>query len=233
MEKRSKRFLLLALVLAVATAVIIYLQLDRWQQELRADRDRAPVLVAAEDIAARTRLTADQVEVRELPVAAVHEAALSDPGAAAGQYLTRDYVEGEQILSRHLTDQEQAEELTFQVPRGMRALTVPLDRVRGVDGAIRSGDRVDILVTLDTNVLEDEVRTIVLLQDIEVLRVGGDGEEGGGSDTVTLALLPRQAEELTLADEKGSLRLALRGADDEQRYETEGVRPSRLLEDRR
>lgn len=232
MEKRSKRFLLLALVLAVATAAIIYLQLDRWQQELRADRDRAPVLVAGEDLAARTRLTPDQVEVREVPATAVHEAALSEPGEAAGQYLTRDYVEGEQILSRHLTDQEQAEELTFRIPSGMRALTVPLDRVRGVDGAIRSGDRVDILVTLDTNVLDD-VRTIVLLQDIEVLRVGGDQEEGGCADTVTLALLPRQAEELTLADEKGSLRLALRGADDEQRYETEGVRPPRLLEDRR
>lgn len=86
------------------------------------------------------------------------------------------------------------------------------------------GDRVDVLVTLDANLVEVD-RTITLLQDIEILHTGSQ-EQGA---TIILAVTPQQAEEITLADEKGRIRLTLRPAADTEPVPTTGVTPDTLI----
>ncbi|MHB1406457.1 MAG: Flp pilus assembly protein CpaB, partial [Desulfitobacteriaceae bacterium] len=100
------------------------------------------------------------------------------------------------------------------IPEGKRAVAIPIGLVSGVGYAVKPGDHVDVLVTLD---LKDPAgtRTITSLaaQDILVLSVGesisGDKSKPDAK-SYTLALSVPQAMAVTLGSEKGSLRLLLR-----------------------
>jgi pilus assembly protein CpaB len=133
-----------------------------------------------------------------------------------------------------------ADSLAYIVPEGHRAFAVEVDKVVTAGGLVRPGDRVDLVAVLDVvykDVLLDkeykETRVITIGQNIEVLAVeqklenrivGEGGAEQGtpvnqpgtqpGATVVTLALTPQQAQEFFLADDKGSIRLAVRGPGD-------------------
>ena len=107
-----------------------------------------------------------------------------------------------------------------------RAITIEVNRETSHAGLISPGDRVDVIFTMevpgDTSQLNSFSRTV--LENIRVVAVNrrvenvaseAGPEEGGGSqrgrgNTVTLEVLPSEANQLVLASTRGSLALALR-----------------------
>ena len=94
--------------------------------------------------------------------------------------------------------------------RGTRALTIPVDRVKSVNGLIRPGDRVDVIAIVPARGPAGPVaRTI--LRDIEVLALGSATDELGATPapdaavaaTATLEVTPSQADLLALIGGKG------------------------------
>lgn len=105
---------------------------------------------------------------------------------------------------------------------GMRAATVPIDDSTGVAGLVFPGDRVDVLLSheieilgVDNSVARDRFRaTETVLSDIRILAIDqvidDRVEDPKVADTVTLEVTPRQAEELRVVLSLGSLSLSLR-----------------------
>jgi pilus assembly protein CpaB len=90
-------------------------------------------------------------------------------------------------------------------PDLLRAVSIPIDRARAVDGALVPGDRVDVLLAAEREVA-------VVVADAEVLDVSQPSNGGLGSVdqqfTVTLAVDGRGAQLLTAAITDGDLLLA-------------------------
>ena len=128
-------------------------------------------------------------------------------------------VAGEPVLASKISGKGGRATLSTVIDKGMRAVTVAVNDVKGVAGFIQVADRVDVLFTLS-----DHSRTDVLLQNIKVLGIDQQADaddkkekQQGVAKAVTLEVSPEDAQKLTLASSIGSLSLALRnyGSPDE------------------
>ena len=128
--------------------------------------------------------------------------------------------------------------LAPRIPEGMRAVTVQMDEVIGVAGFLSHGSRVDVLTTMEVPQREGPSRIVskTILQNVTVLTVGERTEKSDSGEKkvsiVTLLVSPEEAEGLTLASTKGTIRLALRNDQDETNTRTRGITASRLVRGR-
>ncbi|MBI3976630.1 MAG: Flp pilus assembly protein CpaB [Chloroflexi bacterium] len=240
----GRKVLLVAVVLGLISSVLV----GRYIQQL-SDAAKPtplePVLVAAQDVPARTLLTDKLLSVKLIPVTGRHPQALTTAQPAVGKVTKMAIAGGEQILPSKLFNQRDESGLAFVVPPGKRAVSVALSEVIGSGGLIAPGDRVDVVAVFSGEERNQDVATMVL-QNIEVLavaqRLEGDpppestvarvGQQAGLSSSlkdgqkadsrpqaqarsVTLSVSPDEATRLVLAEERGKIRLALRGYRDE------------------
>ena len=99
----------------------------------------------------------------------------------------------------------------------MRAVSIPIDRVRGVSGLIQPGDRVDV-IAIPPKVGNDTPKASTILRGIRVLAIGNALEfpsatpspDEQSATTATLEVNTKQADLLAWADSNATLRLALR-----------------------
>ena len=89
----------------------------------------------------------------------------------------------------------------ISIPPGMRAVKV---LVKGAAGIV-PGTRVDVLV--NDNPKRSESHAVTILQGVEV--VASEQEEPESLGVITLLTSPKDAEEITLASEKGRIQLVL------------------------
>ena len=103
------------------------------------------------------------------------------------------------------------------IPRGMRAVAVPVNEVVGYAGFVVPGVHVDVLIfstpPSGTAGLGTQPRT--LLQNIELLTVGQDFKKDAKGkpvavQVVNLLVTPEQAEQLSLASHQTTIQLVLR-----------------------
>jgi len=107
---------------------------------------------------------------------------------------------------------------------GYRAVTIEATPISaGLDGLVRPGDMVDILLTVDPNNRNQQLKggtTMTLLQGIEVLAVERNIDRTAVPPSVnqnlsvTVAVTPNDANALVLAKDNGRLQLALRNPDE-------------------
>ena len=139
----------LALAAALATAWAVREHVGQGEPEPVAAN--APVverLVAAEDLAAGTRLDESHLQRRQVPAAWAPRASLDPLAAQAllGAVLSADIDAGEIILPAHLLGQPAGQVSTAQLalPAGMRALNVTVADLGPLAGRLRVGDSVDV-----------------------------------------------------------------------------------------
>lgn len=175
------------------------------------------VVVATENIPQRTQITAEMVEIQQVPSSYIHRDALRSIKSAVGRVTHSQIVAGEQILATRLVQKGKEPSLSFVIPPGMRAISVAVNEVIGVAGFIKPGDRVDVLATFPGESAGEEM-TKSVLESVEVLAIAQDRQQATDKKeakvvtTVTLAVDTYGASKLTLAEEMGKLRLALRPA---------------------
>ncbi len=128
-----------------------------------------------------------------------------------------------------LPEEPKSTNLRVEVPPGMRAVSIQTpDDSTGVAGLIQPGNRVDVLLT--TNLLHFFVeaklnaRTITLIENVEVAAVGTHSQtdktpEPKLAKSITLFVTPEMAKDINLGSEIGTLRLALRGEDENENRE--------------
>ena len=197
------------------------------------DKTRKAVVVLARDVPPNVALTADDLILEKLTTApagsltAIDQAVGRTPwrSLAAGTWLSEQSFEAGGPLARMIRPDE-------------RALAVGIDEVSGAGGQLTPGDYVDILLFLRQDTANPQQSAQVVLPAVRVLSVG---EELGLTSDGKLASQPKNAEEalkleqrrasartavlavpepllnqLMLATQAGTLRLAVRSAQEQR-----------------
>jgi pilus assembly protein CpaB len=215
--KSARRIpLIVGLLLAVGTGVLLL----NYLTSLRPSEAAVPmkhIFVASRDVPARALLSEAFVTETTRPANEVDADAVTDRKQIAGKYSLITIPAGSVFTASKIGDAA-ANALPARLPMGMRAVSISIDRVKGVAGLIQPGDRVDV-VAVPPRVGTEVPRASAILRGALVLAMGNDVETTSATPapdaqnnltTVTLALTPQQVNLLASADLNTTLRLALR-----------------------
>ena len=243
MNQNETRTFFISIGLAVFAMFMFY----SYSQSKKAEYDKLHgtyknVVVAKGDINEMQTIDESMLDVVKVPESFVQPDAITDPEMAIGQVAAAPIKEKEQILRTKMLNPGPLTGISIQVSPDMRAVTVPVDDVRGVGKLIKPGDRIDLIAALDFGKGADqrrEVRTI--LQDVTVLATGVKVvnqipralENGNGGDsiinlntdinfqTMTVEVTPRDAQDLVyiMSVNAGGLFAVLRNPNDRLKKE--------------
>jgi pilus assembly protein CpaB len=120
--------------------------------------------------------------------------------------------EDEPVLTSKITGPGQRANLAAVLDEGMKAVTIRVDEVVGVAGFVLPGDRVDVLLT---RVIEKgSAFSDVILQDVKVLAIDQTNDDRVNKPaiarSVTLEVATTEAQRLIVAQNVGTMTLALR-----------------------
>ena len=197
------------------------------------DQARQPVVVLVRDVPPHVALTAEDLTLEKLKTApagsltAIDQAVGLTPWRAlsAGTWLTKQSFEIGGPLARMIRPDE-------------RALAVAIDEVTGAAGQLTPGDYVDILLFLRQDTANPQQSAQTVLPAVRVLSVGdelgmtSDGQPASqplnaeealkqaqrrvGARTAVLAVPEPLINQLMLATQAGTLRLAVRSAQEQR-----------------
>jgi len=208
--------LIIALVLAVGAGWLTLNYLSSIQRSSAINNQPRQIVVAAQEIPARVPITAAMLATATRPAAAIEPDALTDPSKIVGALSLITIPAGGTItLSKvgHPSDMP----LPVRLQPGMRAVSIPIDKVKAVSGLIEPGDRVDV-IAIPPKTGDSPPPAVAILRGIRVLAVGPllennsatPAPENQVSTTITLEVTPKQADLLAMADVNTNIRLALR-----------------------
>jgi Flp pilus assembly protein CpaB len=149
--KRSNRLVLLVgvfLAIVAFVGILLLLQQPTTPDGTTEIPTEGPVVVASADIPLSTRIRADQVEIKIVPIAGISAGAFSDVSQVIGQVARQPVTAGGQITSTTLTGGATGAILDVDTPAGLRAISVRVDQTSGVGTVIKTGDYVDALIAL-------------------------------------------------------------------------------------
>ncbi|MBP2626269.1 MAG: Flp pilus assembly protein CpaB [Firmicutes bacterium] len=217
----NKKLLAIALLFSLMTAILVYNYL-KGVTSGQAGQQGVSVIVAKVDIPPKTKITPEMVGEVKVPPEYIQPGAVASLDKVVGIVTREHIVSGEQVSERRLIREGKSVGFTGIIPRDKRAVTVAVNEVTGVAGFVKAGDYTDIVVTFDAGTVGDNV-SYVLMQNVLVLAANRDTEIGATNTTVkdstkelsktgtvTMAVTPDEAAQLTLAEEKGKIRLILR-----------------------
>lgn len=174
MQPNQTRTLWLSVICALGAIFLLY----SWSQEKQTELTKKfgatkRVVIASKDIAQMETIDESVLSYEDRPVDFIQPDAVSEPEAAVGQVAAVPIKKGEQLLQTKLLTPGPETGLSMEISPGKRAITLPVDDMRGVSRLLRPGDRIDIIAALDSGKGADarrEVRTI--MQDVVVLATG-------------------------------------------------------------
>lgn len=183
----NRRFILLALVLGLMGAGLVYVATSR-NSTTDSPTSSGPadnaVLVAKTDIAARTTITADMLEVRLVSQDARSVLAYNSPQDVVGKVTRFPISANEQVLSSKVVDLSGGagatqRSLSYIIPEGKRGFAINASEIQNVGGLLLPGDYVDVVVLYDVEftgldgglATKDSFLAHTLLQNVEVLSV--------------------------------------------------------------
>jgi len=201
-----------ALALVTTLAIVGYLQGLRRQAAVVTPVKTETAVFARTNVAERKVVSADILELRQIPATAIHPRAARRIEDVAGRVAVAPIFADEQVLTNKLAAPGVNVGLSYTLPKDKRAMTIAVNEVIGVAGFVFPGDRVDVVATVNSGDLH---LTKVVLQDVEVLAIAQKveqkpGEEPRVTTSATLALTPEQTEIVAQVDTSGRVRLALR-----------------------
>ncbi len=227
-----------ALIFAGLASWGVYSYLQKTTQQAKAAQGESTV-VAATDLPVGTKLNATQVKLVKLPKESMPAGCIADQNAVVGRVVIRPLATGDVITEQKLFPKEgqmPAGVMTYRVPEGHRAVTVAVNEVAGVAGFLTPQDRVDVVLTTPVPGSNNENISKIILQNVPILATGqiaSEPKEKEGKPvivpTVTLDLVPDDAEKLVLAASKGSLQLLLRNVIDTAPAQAKGATIYKVL----
>lgn len=216
--------LVIAIVLGLLAGLIAWSAIETKKKEVQEGWTLVPVIVANRDISEGTILDFDMISQRPIPEQFVTASVVKPESAnyIVGQKVLVGIQRGDPILWSHFESTKGFEKLSTIIQKKGRAINIQADNVQAVGGWVRPNDHVDILGTFRDPATREMV-TVTLLQNVIVLATGKitgstnmnlvpDGEKR--YNTVSVLVLPEEAEILALAGDLGKLTLTLRNPED-------------------
>jgi pilus assembly protein CpaB len=193
------------MMVGIALALVAGFGVFAMARQAKADRtSQVPqvlVVMASRDIPDGSAVTADSLTMQAFPSDFVPHGAVASPDDAIGKFTTTQITKGQIVLSNQLSETLRAGNLSLSVPAGMEAVALPMTDLMSSNGAIKAGDHVDILLTIDLVEIKLETAqadgtptdagsgngnvknpvTQTTLQNVEVLAVGEAADNSGDS----------------------------------------------------
>jgi len=245
-------FLLGTLVLAVGAGYLVLQVVNRSQQlaaEAAKPKQTKAVVVALHDLYMGVPITDQDVAVVQLdPVAVPEENTFRSVDEVRGRTPRERILTNELIREERLARPDAGVGLNAIISPGKRAFTVATDTETAVAGLLQPGNYVDIIVTIrpeDPQAVGGKWVSKTILQGIKVLAVGNALSPSGSSapadpkdksaraapqanmrnikPSITLELLPEEAEQLALAVNQGDIHVTLRTDTDFTQVDNQGV----------
>lgn len=198
------------------------------KREAARQKNLVSVMVAKVDIPAGTTIKENMVKEEIINKSLTQPRVATSMDRVVDRIAIAPIAKGEQILLNKVTLSGMETSLSSKVPKGKRAITIPVDNISSVGGMIRPGDHVDIVGLVPIPGLGAEgkaqMTSLPLFQDVTILAVGQEytsipGAQKGEkalSPIITLALPPEQANLVAFVLEQGKIRLILRSPEDAQ-----------------
>ena len=240
--------LLIAAVSAVAAAVVVRNLSQSSATPIRPalpsapaqvteviETPQTPVLVMVHDVSIGQLLGPDDFEGRDWPDTTINPNYFTQdisPTAIedlTGSVVRTSMVEQEPVLPHKIVRKGETGYMAALLTPGKRAVSVEISADKASGGFILPGDRVDVYVTYDVELVDDATgemnlrpNTTTILENVRVLaidqmfRSDESGQYAIGS-TATVELEPNKARLLVMADRIGEVSLALRSLRDAEK----------------
>ncbi|MCA9250969.1 MAG: Flp pilus assembly protein CpaB [Phycisphaerales bacterium] len=185
--------------------------------------DMVSVVMARSDIPSTVQITPDVLVVQETPKTPLLAMdAVTTPDEIINRVALKSIPQGVPITMSMIAPEGTLPGLIVRVKEGFRAVGVKITESSGVGYLIHPGDWVDVIVVMDVKRrAKSETISRVILQRVQVGAVGQllnerHTEENGNrvAQTVTLIVKEEDVPKLHLAQSRGRITLAMRGAED-------------------
>jgi pilus assembly protein CpaB len=231
-------------VIVVSVCALFFAGIAAWltygflQKEVNTVRAVKPekIVVAAADIPIGTVITGAQLKVTSWPKDSIPPGSAQLTDSVVNRVAIRPITQGDAVTEQKLKPKAGAPGsgfMTYVVPQGHRAVTVAVNEVAGVAGFLTPNDRVDVIVTIPLPGNEKENISKIILENVPILATGQVTDQKEGKPvvvpTVTLDLIPADAEKLVLSASKGSLQLLLRNITDSAQVNSKGATIAKVL----
>lgn len=140
--------ILLAVVLGLLAVFLVYVYVRGIERQLYEEVDMQNVVVTREAVAAGTAIDERAVQRIAVPRKYRQPQTFPDLTEVVGRVAVVPIAAGSQVSGGMLADAG-AESLSFEVPRGRRAVAITINDESGVGGLIRPGNYVDIVGTFE------------------------------------------------------------------------------------
>ena len=235
MDKKKLTLLLVALVIAVGTALaarslFVGASAPQAAAAAQAEPTGPKVLVAQRALPVGTIITADSISFQAWPKDMVQDAYFIDGEAdmtkLMGTVVRYPITAGQPVTQGALVAPGDRGFLAAALGPGMRAITIPVSAKTGVAGFVFPGDHVDLVLTQQVKGADSQPlkASETILRNLRVLATDQstttetvDGKSVvRQSSTVTLEVTPRIAEKVAVAETIGQISLSLRSLADNQ-----------------
>lgn len=164
--------------LSIGAGIFATFLLYSYSQEKKAEYDKRfgstkRVVIAKEDIGEMQTIYDTMVETKEMPADFIQPDAISVPDEIIGNVAAVPIRKGQMVVKNNLLTPGPDTGISLQVAPSKRAVTIPVDEVRGVAKLIRPGDRVDIYAAVDNGKgIAQRREVFTMMNDAVVLATG-------------------------------------------------------------
>jgi len=173
MNQESKN-LWMAVLFAVIAAGLLYSHIQEKNKSIaKKFGAKNTVVVAKKDIDELTPINDTHIELKEMPVDFISPGAIKDMNDVIGKVAMAPFVAGESIIQNKIVKPSPLTGLSLQVSPGKRALTIPIDSMRGVAKLLKPGDRVDLIASILIGTGQNKKKIVkTVMQNVPILATG-------------------------------------------------------------
>lgn len=174
MNNNETRTLWISVGAALFAVFLLYSYTEQKSREVMDKYGKkSRVVTASKDINEMETIDESMLEIVERPDSFKEPNAISDPESAVGLVALAPIKKGEQVLESKIMRPGPVTGLALQVAPSKRAVTIPIDEMRGVSKLINPGDRIDLVAALDVGKGANQRREVkTMMQDVTVLATG-------------------------------------------------------------
>lgn len=215
-RSRSPLILVLALF-SGAAAFMLSLQLTKAPvKQVSAPVSTVLVVHAVNDIPIGSIVRKSDVDLLPPTGSVNSKMVYMNASEVIGKVVRRNVPKGEMLKKVDIL--AEGDNLAALIPKGYRAMTIPVTLPASITELLQIGNRVDVILTYEAG--KDEINSLTLVENARVIGISKPAEAGGLSGgtkkmDITLAVTPEGAETLAFSMKRGTLNLSIRSLDEE------------------
>jgi Flp pilus assembly protein CpaB len=170
------------------------------QQEL------VDIYVLAQPVARGTILTEQMVQTIKYPKSELVQGlffTIDDKDKLIGQRTKYDLQQGIPLTSSLVAAGNVGSSASFQVPRGMVAISIPITRLTAVSYALQPGDHVNVIASLLLSDIDTQWQSKLPNVSVPVTAAGSSSTEGGGGVTTLSVTIGGSPTSMGRAEDSG------------------------------